>query len=201
MRLSPVLLALLLASPLAAADSPAVAKLKEALAGALDASPAAEAKVKTFAKDKLLPLVTDEVWVREIKAQNAKKVTLDEIKKIDEAWIKAEEELPIQKEKLSNACAQEVRKIASAIPALRETFVMDDQGANVGQNNLTSDFWQGDEDKWQKTFAGGKGGIDIGKAKFDKSANATLQQVSLPIIDADGSVIGAVTFGIAIDSL
>lgn len=201
MRTHSILLALLLASPLAAADSPAVAKLKESLAAALDASPAAEAKVKAFAKDKLLPLVTDEVWVREIKAQNAKKITLDEIKKIDQTWIKAEEELPIQKEKLTNPCAQEVRKITTTIPALRETFVMDDQGANVGQNNLTSDFWQGDEDKWQKSFAGGKGGIDIGKAKFDKSANTTLQQVSLPVLDADATVIGAVTFGIAIDSL
>lgn len=201
MRLSPILLAFLLASPPAAADSPAVAKLKESLAAALDANPAAEAKVKSFAKDKLLPLVTDEVWVREIKAQNAKKVSLDEIKKLDETWVKAEEELPIQKEKLSNPCAQEVRKVVSALPALRETFVMDNQGANVGQNNPTSDFWQGDEDKWQKSFAGGKGGIDIGKAKFDKSANTTLQQVSLPVLDADGTAIGAVTFGIAVDSL
>jgi hypothetical protein len=196
-----MLLTLLLASPLAAADSPAVAKLKEALATALDASPAAEAKVKAFAKDKLLPLVTDEVWVREIKAQNAKQVALDEIKKLDQAWTKAEEALPVQKEMLSNVCAQEVRKVTTAIPALRETFVMDDQGANVGQNNLTSDYWQGDEDKWRKNFAGGKGGVDFGKAKFDKSANTILQQVSLPVVDADGTVVGAVTFGIAVDSL
>lgn len=201
MHTHPILLALLLASPLAAADSPAVAKLKESLAAALDASPVADAKVKAFAKDKLLPLVTDEVWVREIKAQNARNATLDEIKKLDQAWIKAEEELPLQKEKLTNACAQEVRKVTTAIPALRETFVMDGQGANVGQNNLTSDYWQGDEDKWQKSYAGGKGGIDVGKAKFDKSANTTLQQVSLPVADADGAVVGAVTFGIAIDSL
>lgn len=201
MRLLPLVAALLLAVPLAAADSPAVTALKGALAAAIDANPAAGDKVKAFAKDKLLPLTTDEVWLRETKAQNARKVSLDEIRKIDDAWQKAEEELPIQKEKLGNACAAEVRKVASAIPALRETFVMDDQGANVGQNNLTSDYWQGDEDKWQKSFAGGKGGVDVGKAKFDKSANATLQQVSLPLIDADGAVVGAVTFGVAIDTL
>jgi hypothetical protein len=46
-----------------------------------------------------------------------------------------------------------------------------------------------------------RGGIDIGKVKHDKSADAALQQVSLPIIDADGKVIGALTFGILVDEL
>ncbi len=34
-----------------------------------------------------------------------------------------------------------------------EVFVMDKTGLNVGQSSVTSDFWQGDEDKYQKTFA------------------------------------------------
>jgi hypothetical protein len=65
-------------------------------------------------------------------------------------------------------------------------------------DNLTSDYWQGDEDKWSKSFNGGKGGVDAAKAKFDSSANAVIQQISLPLIDADGTVVGAITFGIAI---
>lgn len=195
------LLALALSAAGLTAEEGAVARLQTGLVAALDASPAAEAKVKAFARERLVPLTGDAVWVREAKAQNARKVPLAEIQRIDAAWMKAEEELPIQKEMLGNACAEEVRRVVAALPALRETFVMDDQGANVGQNNLTSDYWQGDEDKWQKSFAAGKGGIDIGKARFDKSANSTLQQVSLPLIDADGTVVGAVTFGIAIEAL
>jgi hypothetical protein len=178
-----------------------VASITARLAADLDANTVVDAKVRVFTKDKLLPLITNEVLVREAKAQNAKKVALTDIQAVDKSWIDAEAELPIQKEKLSNPCADAIRAIAKGLSPLREVFAMDDQGANVGQNNLTSDYWQGDEDKWAKSFAGGKGGIDIGKPKFDKSANTTQQQVSLPLIDADGSVVGAITFGVAIDAL
>ena len=177
------------------------AALRTRLTAELDANTVIDAKVKAFAKDKLVAVTGNEVLVREAKAQNAKKVPLAEIQTIDKAWTGAEAELPIQKEKLSNASAEAIRGLAKTLPALREVFAMDDQGANVGQNNLTSDYWQGDEDKWKKSFADRKGGVDVGKPKFDKSANVTLQQVSLPLIDADGTVVGAITVGIALESL
>lgn len=190
---------LLLIAGLAAAED--VAAMQARLAAALDADPQIDAKVRAFAKERLLPLMTAPALVAEAKAQDAKKVSLDEIRKIDAAWMAAEDELPIQKEKLGNACALAIKEIAKTTPGLIEVFAMDDQGANVGQLGLTSDYWQGDEDKWQKSFAGGKGGIDVGKAKFDKSAGLVLQQVSLPLVDADGSVVGAITFGVAPDKL
>ena len=34
-----------------------------------------------------------------------------------------------------------------------EIFVMDNKGMNVGQSDITSDYWQGDEAKWIKTYA------------------------------------------------
>jgi hypothetical protein len=188
----------ILAVVAAAADANALAA---SLKTAIEANAVADAKVKAFAVAKLVPLIGHEVLVREIKAQNARKVALADIQAIDKAWTGAEQELPIQKEKLTNPCAEAIRSIAKDLPALREVFAMDDQGANVGQNNLTSDYWQGDEDKWTKSYAGGKGGVEVGKAKFDKSAGVTLQQVSLPIVDGDGMVVGAITFGIAIEAL
>ena len=178
-----------------------VAALRVRLAAEIDANTLIDAKVKAFAKDKLVALICNEVLVREAKAQNAKKVPLADIQAQDKAWTAAENELPIQKEKLSNAAAEAIRGLAKSLPALREVFAMDDQGANIGQNNLTSDYWQGDEDKWKKSFAERKGGVDVGKPKFDKSAAATLQQVSLPLVDADGTVVGAITFGVAIEAL
>jgi hypothetical protein len=193
-----ILATLLLAAALPAADT---AALRARLAGELTANPAIDAKVKAFATDTLLTVISDPALIAEVKAQNAKRATLDEIKAIDAAWSAAEDELPIQREKLGNAAATAIKAMVAKHGALREVFAMDAQGANVGQNLLTSDYWQGDEDKWSKSFAGGAGGIDVGKPKFDKSANATLQQVSLPLVDADGTVVGAITFGIAIDAL
>lgn len=189
-----------LASPATAQDA-ATKKLLEALRKEINGEKDLSAKTKAFAIKSLLPHSTNAVFIKETVAQNAKKMPLEEIKKIDEQWIKAESMLPIQQEKLNNACAAEVKKIVARVPAVVEAFVMDDQGAVVGENNLTSDYWQGDEEKWTNSFNGGKGGVDIGKAKFDKSANTTLQQISLPLIDKGGKVIGAITWGVAIDKL
>jgi hypothetical protein len=197
--LRPFLLLAVLAA-IASGEEAAVTALKAQLSTAI-AGMAADDKVKAFVTTNLLPLTTDATWVAEVAAQNGKQVTLDEIKKIDAQWQKAEEELPIQREKLGNATAKSCVALAKKLPALREIFVMDNQGANVGQNELTSDYWQGDEDKWSKSFNGGKGGVDVGKVKFDQSANVSLQQVSLPIIAADGTVIGAVCFGIDVGAL
>lgn len=162
----------------------------------ITASDKADSKVKAFATSVILSFSTNPVFIEAIKAQNSKKITLDQIKKQDQEWRDAEDELAIHEELLGNACAQEIVKQIKANPAIAEAFVMDNQGANVGQNDLTSDYWQGDEAKWQNSFNGGKGGADVGKLKFDKSANASLQQVSVPVIDTDGTVVGAICVGV-----
>jgi len=192
-------IALALAAATAAAED--LAAIKARLATALDANQAIDPKVRTFAKASLLNAIADPVLVAEAKAQNAAKTSLDQIKKIDAEWQAAEQELPIQKEKLTNRCAEAIKGLAKSMPALLEVFAMDDQGANVGQLGLTTDYWQGDEEKWTNSYAKGVGGIDVGKAKLDKSAGLVLQQVSLPLLDADGAVVGAITFGVAPDRL
>jgi len=173
---------------------------EESMKALKDAIMSSSAKdgVKAFAVEKLLPLCVNAVFVAEVEKQNILKVSLDEIKKIDKQWMEAEDELPIQKEKMTNACAQELKRIAKEFPAIAEAFVMDNQGANVGMSRLTSDYWQGDEPKWQNSYKGGKGGVDVGKESFDKSAGATIQQISLPILNAKGEAIGAVTFGLIV---
>ena len=158
-------------------------------------------RLREFAKTALVPLCTNPVFVQEVAKQNAQGASLADIQAIDKQWTEAEDELPIHVEKMGNACAQEILRIAKDMPLLGETFVMDNQGANVGQNALTSDYWQGDEPKWQNSYKEGKGGVDVSKRQFDKSTNAVDQKVSLPIINEQGQVIGAVCMGIKVDML
>jgi hypothetical protein len=183
------------------AQDAATKKVLDSVRNAINAQKDLSAKAKAFAIKSLLPHSTNGVFVKETLTQNAKKMPMAEITRIDEEWIKAESQLPIQKEKLNNTCAGEVKKIAAKLPAVLEAFVMDDQGGVVGENNLTSDYWQGDEEKWTGSFNGGKGGVDVGKPKFDKSANATIQQISLPLVAKGGKVIGAITWGVAVEKL
>ncbi len=83
-----------------------------------------------------------------------------------------------------------------------EVFVMDNVGLNVAQSAVTSDYWQGDEAKWQETYGNGSGTVHISEVEFDESTQVYQSQVSMPIFDpATGELIGAVTFGVNVQSL
>ena len=83
-----------------------------------------------------------------------------------------------------------------------EVFVMDNKGLNVAQSALTSDYWQGDEAKWQKTYLVGPDALHISEVEFDDSTGYYQTQASMPITDPNtNEVIGAITFGINIQSL
>ena len=175
--------------------------IKKKLVKLIDSNAKASGKVKQFAKDVLLKQIDNQVFITAVKAQNAKGVALSKIKQIDNQWKDAEDELPIHGQMLNNPCADEIGKLTKKFSAIGETFVMDNQGANVCQNELTSDYWQGDEAKWKNSFNNRSGGIDVGTEKLDKSTNMVLQQFSLPIVDNSGQVIGAVTFGVKTGNL
>lgn len=83
-----------------------------------------------------------------------------------------------------------------------EIILMDARGLNVGISEVTSDYWQGDEDKWQKTFLAGPHSLHIGALEEDLSTRTVQSQVSLPVVDPDtGEAIGALTFGIDVEEL
>lgn len=158
-------------------------------------------KVKHFAIKNLISYSKFPTFVKAVQNQNAKNTPLSKIKALDVEWIEAEDELSVQAQVLNNASAKELKRIVAKYPVILEAFLMDNQGAIVGENVLTSDYWQGDEAKWKNAFNHGKGGIDVGKIKFDKSANAQLQQISIPVFSNSGNTIGAITFGLAINRL
>ena len=85
-------------------------------------------------------------------------------------------------------------------PYYSEIFVMDDQGANVAMTDKTSDYWQGDEAKFKKSYNNGAGGVHISDVEFDESTQTYSVQVSVPVKDGD-AVIGAVTIGIDVDQM
>lgn len=82
-----------------------------------------------------------------------------------------------------------------------EIFIMDFQGCNVGLSDLTSDFWQGDEAKFKNSFNDGAGAIFIDEIEFDESTETYVVQVSLPIVDTNNKVIGAITIGVDMSTL
>ena len=96
---------------------------------------------------------------------------------------------------LNGKCAKHLKKLVAERPYLMEIFIMDNQGANVAMTDKTGDYWQGDEAKFQKSFANGKGAIFVDEVEFDKDFGTDLLQISVPVM-YKGEAIGAITFGV-----
>jgi hypothetical protein len=156
-------------------------------------SPEAEAALKKEVP-KIEAWGKDPVIVKAVLAQNALKMSLDQIKEIDSAWIagKAEDRV---RELLANTCSARIKALVAQNPSYVEAFAMDDQGGNVCLNQKTSDYWQGDEAKWQKSFNGGSGQVFVDKPHYDPSSHAVLVQVSVPVFEGSKTV-GAITVGL-----
>jgi hypothetical protein len=149
---------------------------------------------------KLAAWTAEKVVVSAIAAQNAQHLAPAEIQRRDREWIAGREEALVR-QMLTGPCADRLHQLAASSPAYGETFVMDNRGALVCANRKTSDYWQGDEAKWQKSFNGGSGAVFIDRPRMDESAKEHLAQISLPIRDAAGHTIGAMTVGIVIEKL
>jgi hypothetical protein len=131
-----------------------------------------------------------------VKAQNAKRVSLKTIQALDADWIAGKAETLV-KQTTGGSCAAHLRQLTAANGAYGEVFVMDDQGALVCANEKTSDYWQGDEAKWQRAFNNGKGEVFIDRPRYDDSASRNLAQISVPVID-NGRAIGVITVGLSL---
>lgn len=85
--------------------------------------------------------------------------------------------------------------------AIVEFFVTDSHGLNVGQSAITTDYWQGDEEKYLKTFANGSREIFIDRAERNESTQMLETQASFVVMDRQDRPIGVATVTIAVDAL
>lgn len=168
-------------------------------ASALAASEYNQAKLDEIVA-RLKQTGTDAALVAAVNKQNGQNLSMSTINSRDKTWQSTSGLDDLMKSLMSNAAAKRLAQIEKENKVIVESFLMDKRGANVAMTNKTSDYWQGDEAKFTKSFNGGKGAVHLGKSKFDKSAQAYVVQVSVPVL-SDGRAIGAITYGINIDDL
>ncbi|RMF93555.1 MAG: hypothetical protein D6736_01550 [Nitrospinota bacterium] len=157
-------------------------------------------EVIDLAHSTLVKWGTEPVIVRAVKEANAQGKSLEQIKAMDKRWRETPGIADFMQALMDSECGRYLRRLQASAPYYAEIFVMDNQGANVCMTDKTSDYWQGDEAKFQKSFNGGKGAVHIGDVEFDDSTQAYLVQVSVPVKEGE-KVIGAITIGIDIDRL
>ena len=164
-----------------------------------------EVQLRSLVDKELKSLLAQSVVVDAVKAQNAQHATItsQEILALDQQWRTETREGagPLIAKVLSKALSRHLGGYKNRKQGLvTEVFVMDNKGLNVGQSDITSDYWQGDEAKWKNTFMAGPGAVHIGEVELDESSQTYQVQVSLSVMDGD-KVIGAATFGVDIEQL
>ncbi len=134
-----------------------------------------------------------------IKTQNDVRGSLSQtqIDELDQQW-RAEREAddkPLISATLTAPLSVYLLRVqAQNLGLYTEIFVMDANGLNVGQSSITSDYWQGDEAKFQKTFPVAKDAVFIDEPEWDEDRKIWRAQVNMTIADTEtDKAIGAAT--------
>ena len=139
--------------------------------------------------------------IRAVETQNRSELALAVIQQRDEAWKNAKgEPIDLIREVTTNKVAQYFQRRVENNSAIDEVFLTDNQGANVAAYPPTSDYWQGDEEKWTASYNRGNGVVFIGPLEFDDSTQKTQVQISAPVISQD-ETIGVLVLGVSVDYL
>ena len=187
-------------------------KLKTAaLLSVMVATPAAAdeftAAAQEFYRSSVAQWASDPRLVAAITEQNNRTTgyTQAEIDALDQAWrsevgmADAPTIAPVLTSDVSDFLREQVAQSGGRIT---EVFVMDGVGLNVATSDVTSDYWQGDEEKFTETFGQGPGALHVSEIELDESTQRYQGQVSVTIVDpATGLPIGAMTVGVDAESL
>lgn len=147
------------------------------------------------------PVVTTAIRARNARTQN---ISQAEIDALDLQWREERESTGSQPTITaalgSPASTFLLRQQASSKGLYHEIFIMDLRGLNVGQSSITSDYWQGDEAKFQKTVPFGLDAVFIDEPEYNDELGVWLAQVNMTL-DDDGEVIGSSTVEINLTEL
>ncbi|WP_205853349.1 hypothetical protein [Zhengella mangrovi] len=173
---------------------------------AAQAEEAYVAPIKAFIQENVQPWLSDPVVISAVKEQNAAHASLtqSDIDAMDKDWRAGVDggDHKLINEVLGNKVSQFLKqKQKDSAGMITEIILMDDKGLNVGQNDLTSDYWQGDEAKFQKSYGAGAGAVFVDAPEKDESTQMLQSQASLTIVDESGKPIGAITIGVNLSEI
>lgn len=114
---------------------------------------------------------------------------LSRMKSVDALWQRMtyEEAKTAYFDKEAQAYLEQLERFLS-IPFL-EIFLTDARGALVAANQKTTDYYQADEDWWQRAYGEGKGGFYHSGDDFDESSGVSSALIAVPV-NRRGSVVG-----------
>ncbi|HET6161634.1 MAG TPA: hypothetical protein VFE34_25060 [Dongiaceae bacterium] len=166
-----------------------------------------KAKAQEYTQSQVSQWVADADVVAALNAANASNASYDQgkIDELDKQWraeVGAAAHPLIDTVMASPASAKAKSWCGGAGGVITEVILMDNKGLNVGICDATSDYWQGDEPKYQNTFTKGAGTVFVDDVEQDSSTQKFQVQSSMTVVDpATGKPIGVVTVGLDAEGL
>jgi len=151
--------------------------------------------------------IVNEVTFITLESQNRRNAGLErrDIAALDRQWAeqRGAPDQPLIARVLSNPLSTYLTMLQARSAGLYvEIFVTDRYGLNAGQSSVTSDYWQGDEDKWLRTFAAGPRAVHYGDIETRDGLQIATQQVSFTIVHPEtGEPIGAATVEVSLTEM
>ena len=166
-----------------------------------------DAAARSFLENNVAGWATNPILIDAVRAQNTKTAgyAASQIEQMDQVW-RAEvgaATAPAIDPVYNNPAAEFLRAQSDASGGvITEILLMDGIGLNVAVSHITSDYWQGDEAKYQQTFVIGPDAVHIGEIEFDESSQTYQSQLSFTVTDPDsGEPLGAMTVGVNAEAL
>jgi hypothetical protein len=152
-------------------------------------APTAAVKQAAYARVALARAVASHPEIRAaVAARNTQGESRQAIERKDREWGVT----PGMRQALTaSPCAERLREMTRSDALVVEVILMDERGANVCLSRETSDYWQGDEAKWQKTFVEGHDPF-VDEPALDASSATYAVQLSVPVTNG-ARRIGALT--------
>lgn len=105
------------------------------------------------------------------------------IQQIEARWPNLDPAAPELRELLNNEMARRLEEFHSLHPLFAEIFVTDIKGQLIASTEKTSDYWQADEEWWQRGIKVGYRRVYAEGITFDNSAKVYSIDVAIPIRD------------------
>lgn len=142
-----------------------------------------------------------------LKAQNAKsqRFSKQDIAERDKKWMQAflQDEFSYSIDVVDQELSAHLREIKKqSQDMITEIIVTDAQGLNIAVSDMTSDYWQGDEEKFTEAFSKPANTMHFGEINYDESTKRFQLHLSVPLYTEETfEPLGVMVFGVDVEKV
>ncbi|MDF3013723.1 MAG: hypothetical protein K0Q78_1927 [Cellvibrio sp.] len=135
----------------------------------------------------------------------SRRFTRQEIAARDKKWAQAftQNDFAYPIELVDQELSARLREVKKqSLEMITEIIITDARGLNVAISDMTSDYWQGDEEKFTEVFSKPADTMHFGEINYDESTKRFQLQLSVPLYTKDKlAPLGIMVFGVDVEKV